>query len=163
MNKCVLLLGGNLGNVAVHFKTSQQLLSEQGFDIVGQSSLYQSEPWGFEAKDLFLNQVLICQTRLSPHMCLEVTQGIEQSIGRKTKSRNLNYSSRLIDIDILFYNNDIVETNDLTIPHPRLHLRNFTLLPLLELMPDYIHPKLKKSIEWLCQNSEDKDLCEKVS
>jgi 2-amino-4-hydroxy-6-hydroxymethyldihydropteridine diphosphokinase len=100
---------------------------------------------------------------LKPHECLKATQSVEQAIGRKEKSQNLVYSSRLIDIDILFYNDEIIDTKDLTIPHPRLHLRNFTLQPLNELMPEYIHPKLKKSIEWLCQNSEDKDLCKRIS
>ena len=162
MNKCVLLLGGNLGDITTNFQKSQKLLNNKGIKTIQASSLYQSKAWGFESNDLFLNQVIVCSTALNAKACLEITQCVEQKVGRKIKSTNLNYSSRLIDIDILFFNDELIETEELIVPHPRLHLRNFTLFPLMELMPEYIHPKLKKSIDWLCNHSKDKDLCQKI-
>ena len=159
MNKACLLLGGNLGNVSLNFKIASEYMANCCGEITNKSNLYQSESWGFEAKELFLNQVLIIETKLTAQELLQETQSIEQKIGRKTKSQNQEYQSRLIDIDILFFEDDIIQTENLTIPHPRLHLRNFTLAPLHELIPNYIHPKLKKSISWLFENSKDKIEC----
>ncbi len=159
MSKASLLLGGNLGDVSVNLKTAIDFISNKCGAITKQSNLYQSKAWGFDAEELFLNQVLIIETELTAEELLQQTQSIENIIGRKSKTQNQEYHSRLIDIDILFYNDDIIQLKDLTIPHPRLHLRNFTLAPLHELIPSYIHPELKKSISWLFENSEDKIEC----
>jgi len=162
MNKIVLLLGGNLGNIKYNFEQALKYISKNIGTVSNTSNLYQSKAWGFESKDLFLNQVVLTESTLSPIQLLEQTQSIENLVGRKKKTRNLEYSSRLIDIDILFYNNEIIESDRLSIPHPRLHLRNFTLFPLQEILPDYTHPKLKKSITWLTENSVDKSECTKT-
>ncbi len=162
MNKIVLLLGGNLGNIKFNFDNAIQHISKNIGSISKVSHLYQSKAWGFESNDLFLNQVVLAESTLNPLELLSQTQNIENLIGRKEKTKNLNYSSRLIDIDILFYNDEIIELEQLIIPHPRLHLRNFTLLPLLEILPNYIHPKLKKDISWLANNSVDKSECIKI-
>ncbi len=159
MNNIVLLLGGNLGNIKSNFENALILISKNIGSISKSSNIYQSHAWGFESKNLFLNQVILVETRISPQELLVQTQKIENKIGRKEKTENLKYSSRLIDIDILFYNNEIIESDQLTIPHPRLHLRNFTLFPLREILPKYFHPKLKKNITWLTENSEDKSEC----
>ena len=162
MNKAILLLGGNLGNIQQNFKKTKILISSQTGNIQLKSSLYESKAWGFEAEELFINQVILVETKLSPIQLLQETQEIENTIGRKTKTRNSEYSSRLIDIDILFYNNDIIELPNLIIPHPKLHLRNFTLAPLNEIMPNFTHPKLTKTISWIFENSKDQNNCRKI-
>jgi len=162
MNKVVILLGGNLGQPLQNLEKSRNLISESIGSIQKESSLFQSKAWGFEAKELFINQVILLETKFSPNQLLNETQKIENLIGRKSKTINLEYSSRLIDIDILFYNNEIIKSPELIIPHPRLHLRNFTLAPLNELIPDYIHPKLQKTISWIYTNSNDKSICNKI-
>ena len=159
MNKLILLLGGNLGDVKSNFITTTKAIEDKIGVLQQKSSLYQSEAWGFDAKELFLNQVLILDTTLDAFEVLKITQSIENSIGRKSKTKDLQYSSRLIDIDLLFFNQDIIETDDLIIPHPRLHLRNFTLEPLAEILPNWHHPKLDKSIDWLLKHSIDKSIC----
>lgn len=162
MNNAILLLGGNLGNIQQNFKKAKNLISEQTGVIQSESSLYESKAWGFDANELFLNQVLQIETSHSPIELLNITQDIEKSIGRKSKTNSQEYSSRLIDIDILFFNDEIIDSPLLTIPHPRLHLRNFTLAPLNEIMPNFTHPKLNKTINWIFENSKDQSNCKKV-
>ncbi len=159
MSKLILLLGGDQGDVQQQFKQAELLIAEKIGRIDELSALYESEPWGFEAEDLFLNRVLIVETHLSPLEVLEITQEIECLIGRKEKTGQDGYASRMIDIDILFYDQIVMNTERLTIPHPRLHLRNFTLLPLAELCPDFIHPVLKKSVLELKETTPDKAVC----
>lgn len=159
MSKASLLLGGNLGNVSLNFKIAIDYISNKCGRIAKQSNLYQSKAWGFQAEEIFLNQVLIIETKHTAQELLKQTQAIESIIGRKSKTKKQEYQSRLIDIDILFFDNDIIQLENLTIPHPRLHLRNFTLAPLRELIPNYIHPELKKSISWLFEKSTDKIEC----
>jgi 2-amino-4-hydroxy-6-hydroxymethyldihydropteridine diphosphokinase len=155
MNIVHLLLGGNLGNVLDYFLKSIDALNSQGISVIRQSSVYQSEPWGFESNDLFLNQVLIAKTTHTAKQVLEMTQNIEKQIGRKTKSQNQVYESRLIDIDILLYDDLVLCSPNLTIPHPRLHERRFTLLPLQEIDADFIHPSFNKSIQALLNECQD--------
>lgn len=162
MNNIILLLGANLGKINQNFEIVTLLINQNIGKILKTSSLYQSEPWGFETPELFINQVIEVQSDLSAFEILKETQAIEKQIGRKTKSVNQEYSSRLMDVDILFFNNDIIESETLTIPHPRLHLRNFTLLPLTEVIPNYNHPKLNKSISQLLECSKDTNTCIKI-
>ena len=159
MNTLCILLGGNLGDVKSNFKKAHLLLQETVGLVSKTSNIYKSEAWGYQSDSVFLNQVLIIETEKNPFGILSDTQAIEKTIGRKNKSENQVYSDRLIDIDILFFNNEIIETNQLTIPHPRLHLRNFTLSPLYEIIPEFKHPKLNKSIDWLNKHCEDKSVC----
>ncbi len=162
MNNAILLLGGNLGNIQQNFKKAKDLISEQTGVIQSESSLYESKAWGFDTNELFLNQAIQIETSLSPVELLNITQNIEKSIGRKSKTKDQEYSSRLIDIDILFFNDEIIKSKRLTIPHPRLHLRNFTLAPLNEIMPNFTHPELNKTINWIFNNSKDQDNCRKI-
>jgi 2-amino-4-hydroxy-6-hydroxymethyldihydropteridine diphosphokinase len=121
--------------------------------IIKFSSIYETAPWGFESEQNFLNQVLIVSTKLTPikllHQCLE----IETDLGRIRQTGN--YTSRTMDVDILFFNEEIVRTKQIVIPHERLHLRRFTLKPLVEIAPDFIHPVFKKSLSLLLQECED--------
>ena len=161
-NQVCILLGGNLGQKKQNLETASKYISKKIGTIHQKSSLYKSDAWGFESNDYFLNQVIIIETELDAFEILKQTQEIEKIIGRKEKTTAQKYASRLIDIDILFFNNDIIESKYLCIPHPRLHERNFTLLPLNELLPNYIHPKIKKSILYLYSNSKDKGKCYKL-
>lgn len=154
MNRAVLLMGGNLGNVPATFSQAKNLIVEQVGEIVAESSLYLSAAWGFEAEEKFYNQVLIVNTCLSAQNLLSKILEIEIFLGRM-RNRDQGYQSRTLDLDILFFNQEVIETEKLKIPHPRLHLRNFTLVPLAELIPDFIHPVLNVSIKQLLHQSTD--------
>lgn len=153
MNQAILLLGGNLGDVFSTFQKVKELLSQIG-TISKVSQIYQSAPWGFKADSQFLNQVLVLQTTLNPEQVLIETLSIEVKLGRK-RNQSSNYESRVIDIDLLFFNDLILETENLILPHPRLHLRKFCLIPLIELNPDFIHPSFHLTVKELLENCED--------
>lgn len=161
MTKVYLLLGGNLGNKREIFAQAKQLTSQQIGRVVGQSAIYETEPWGFESSDLFWNQVLEITTTLTPEAILTKTQYIESTLGRIRKSDQ--YVSRLIDIDILLMDDLVVETEKLVIPHPRIQDRRFALVPLCELAPDLIHPASGKTIQQLLNDCPDKLNVEKVT
>lgn len=154
MARLILLLGGNEGNIIETFRSIYPKLEEQLGDIVQYSGLYESEPWGFESELNFINQVVEVECFLSPKEVLSITHDIESSLGRAKKSNN-GYASRPIDIDILFFDDIKMVTPDLTIPHPRLHERMFTLLPLAEKWADYLHPKNNRTIRQLTDECRD--------
>lgn len=153
MAKVFLLLGGNLGNKKVIFNQALALLEEAVGKIVQQSAIYETEPWGFESEDLFWNQVVVLETRLDADSLLEETQQIEYQLGRVR--HGAQYSSRLIDLDILFYDQLILNQPWLEIPHPRIAERRFVLEPLAEIAPDFIHPASKKTIAQLLAECTD--------
>ncbi len=152
MHQVYLLLGSNKGNRRKYLLMAMYLLQNKIGTIVHTSSVYITEPWGNNNQPKYLNQALIINTQFTPLQLLKKLQKIEKELGRTNKNQ---YSSRTIDIDILFYDRIIFTAKNLVIPHPRLHLRNFTLMPLMELNKSYSHPKLKKSIEELAKNSTD--------
>jgi 2-amino-4-hydroxy-6-hydroxymethyldihydropteridine diphosphokinase len=151
MNNAYLLLGGNEGNIRENFAHAQERIQQKCGKIISASMLYQSEPWGFTSDQLFINQALFIDTFLDPDNLLKELLKIEQLAGRIRKGKG--YSSRSMDIDILFYDDLILEKEHLIIPHPRLHLRNFALIPLNELASGFIHPVFNQSISQL------KDIC----
>ena len=104
------------------------------------SSAYTTEPWGFEAEEWFLNELLVVDTELEPDVLMDELLNIESELGRVRHPEQKGYSSRTVDLDILYYGDRIINTNKVTIPHPRLHLRKFALEPLCELIPDFLHP-----------------------
>ena len=150
-----ILLGGNIGESQTVFNEAEKLIIKNIGAFTDRSSFYRSPAWGFSASQDFLNRVLKVQTALLPLEVLRETQKIELLLGRKVKTSKEQYESRIIDIDILFYDKQIINTDVLTIPHPRLHLRNFTLKPLLEIAPNLIHPLLGKTIIELYQETID--------
>ncbi len=158
----LLLLGGNLGNVSQTFREAIEQLSLIG-TVQKTSALYRSKAWGFEANEMFLNQVVELRTGLLPHNLLSATQNIELQLGRTSKSIGGQYQSRLIDIDILFCGNTIVYTKQLTIPHPLLHKRMFTLVPLAEHWSQWYHPVLNTTVAELIEQCEDKSEVKKES
>ncbi len=155
-----LLLGGNIGDKQKVFSEAQNKLNDRAGKIIVQSSIYETEPWGFESSDIFWNQALEISTQLSPEEVLMQTQEIELELGRIRKSDQ--YDSRIIDIDILFYEDQIIHLENLNIPHPRIQDRKFALVPLCEIAPDLIHPVFQKSIGQLLYECQDTLRIEKV-
>lgn len=135
-------LGTNLGDLDLNLNKAIEEIEKRVGKVISQSAFYKTEPWGFESPNTFLNAVICIESSLRPDEVLRETQYIEKHLGR-TKKSNGSYSDRIIDIDILFYDDLIIESELLTIPHPLLHQRDFVLLPLKEIAPDLFHPKLK--------------------
>lgn len=154
LHKVLLLLGGNEPSTLELFLKVRQLIFERVGKIVQESADYGSKPWGFEADHDFINRVIEIETTLSPNELLEKLMLIENSLGR-TRTLQKGYGSRAIDVDILFYDNVVIDYPTLTIPHPRLHLRRFTLLPLVEKWSELEHPFLKKSMLELLKDCPD--------
>jgi len=137
-----LALGSNLGNRLENLKEAMAALSPQ-LEVKAKSHIYETPPWGYEDQPLFLNQVLKAQTYLEPEPLLKHLKRLEIALGRKPSFRN---GPRLIDIDILLYDNLVLNTPALTIPHPHMHERGFVLLPMMDIAPDLIHPVIQKSV-----------------
>jgi len=151
--KAVLLLGSNLGNRMLYINTALHRLEEESVGkIILKSSVYETSPWGFTDQPDFLNQVAVIETSLKPMELLKKLKKIEKELGRTTSGK---WQQRTIDIDILFYDEIIFESGDLIIPHPFLHKRKFTLVPLVEIMPDFVHPALKKKMTELLYDCQD--------
>lgn len=148
----ILGLGSNQGNRIEHLKTAVGLLNDKGIIVQSLSSYYETEAWGNHNQAEFINAVSIAATHLSPLEVLHEINNIESTMGRL---RNIQYGPRPIDIDILFYEQLIIETKLLTIPHPQIEKRMFVLFPLQELIPNYIHPVLQTSIEQLFHLCDD--------
>lgn len=153
MHQVYLLLGSNLGQKKTTLKKALTLIEKRLGRVLKTSSFYTSAPWGFEAKENFLNIVALLRTGLSCEILLGQLLNIEAELGRKRDSTA--YESRTIDIDILLYNDEIIEVPGLQVPHPRMNLRRFALVPLAEIAPQLIHPVENKSIRALLQACGD--------
>lgn len=153
MHKVFLLLGSNLADRFLMLSKARDYIQKLVGEIKTESHIYESAPWGFKSEKAFLNQILIIDTLLNPTEILEMIKLIEKEMGRVKTSDN--YESRIIDIDILFYNNEIIELPNLVIPHPQLHKRRFTLVPLAEIEPLFHHPILKKTMQNLLNDCDD--------
>jgi len=147
-----LLLGANLGEREASIKQATQLISEQISPVGAQSKLYETAPWGVLDQPAFLNQVLKIETHLLPKTILRRMLKIEKQLGRE---RRLRWGARMIDIDILYYNDLVLDTIDLSLPHPRLHERRFTLVPLVEIAPYFVHPIFGKTNKELLEECTD--------
>jgi len=145
-----LALGSNLGNRPENIQTAYRYIQNRIGQIEKQSGIIETESWGYSDAD-YLNSVICVETNLTPEELLSETQKIEREMGRSQKTQqnpdgSYAYSARIIDIDILFIENQIINTADLQIPHPQLHKRFFVMKPLSEISPDFIHPVLNKPI-----------------
>lgn len=140
-----LALGTNIGNKRRNMITAAALLAERVGDVLALSGFYETEPWGFQSENTFLNAALQLETSLSPLELLKATQEIEIEMGRTQKS-NGAYHDRIIDIDILLYDDLVLQTPELTLPHPLMHERLFVMEPLAEIAPNVIHPVFKKPV-----------------
>ena len=168
MKKVFLLLGSNQGNRRNYISRALEMISEHAGTIVNISSIYETEPWGFEDPSPFLNQVIEISTDSDPAELLEQLLTMETQLGRIRSAKSCGcsdqgcYNGRTIDLDILFYGQKLVFTDRLMIPHPRLHERRFSLIPLNEIAPDFIHPLLKKTISVLLQGCTDQAWVKKI-
>jgi 2-amino-4-hydroxy-6-hydroxymethyldihydropteridine diphosphokinase len=133
LHRVFLGLGSNLGEKEANIRNAISLIGERVGLVVRQSSLISTEPWGFESDNLFVNACVLCETTLTPRQVLRATQKIERELGRTHKSVNGHYADRLIDIDILLYDDLRVDEPDLQIPHPLMLERDFVMIPLGEI------------------------------
>ena len=150
-------LGTNTGNRKENLTRAIEELSLALGSCIAQSSFMETEPWGYESKNKFLNCTIAFTTDKSPMELLDATEEIERKLGRTTKSTGGVYHDRVIDIDILLYGNENISTERLTIPHPLMHKRDFVLVPLAEIAPRVIHPTIGKSIEDLLHELKDEE------
>ena len=152
MNHVYLLIGGNLGDRRANLALTIQLITDRCGIIVQRSSVYETAAWGIEDQPDFLNQVLFLETELKPHALLDNLLSIEQDLGR---FRGEKYGPRVIDIDILLYNDSIIHEPGLQVPHPRMASRRFVLTPLAEIAGELIHPENGKNISQMLDECED--------
>ena len=167
MNTAYLLLGSNLGNRESYLSQAIKLIEKSTGIVIAKSSIYNTKAWGNTEQNDFLNQVVCVKTKLSAEELLQIILGIEKELGR-TRSQSpvasrQKWQPRIIDIDILFFNQHICTSTHLHIPHPHLHERRFALIPLAEIAGELIHPVLKKNIKQLLAECKDKLDVKKLS
>jgi len=150
--KAFLLIGGNLGDRLQNLEQAGQQIAKNCGDVVKQSSIYETAAWGKTDQPDFLNQVLEIETTLDARKLMSKIMEIEKLMGRE---RNQKYDPRTIDIDILFFNEEVIDESFLKIPHPELQNRRFVLIPLAEIAPQFYHPVLKKNIFQLLKECKD--------
>jgi len=153
MNKTYLLLGSNIGNSKTSLAKAITQIEKQIGPVTRQSGLYNTAAWGNITQPDFLNQVIIVETELHPAETMQTILRIEKKMGR---IRTVKNAPRIIDIDILFFNKEIIGLPDLTVPHPQIQNRRFVLVPLNQLSPNMKHPGLKKTVHQLLMHCADK-------
>ena len=160
MHTVYLGIGGNLGNKQKNFENVYNIIENELGEIMISSSVYETPPWGFQSEDSFWNSVLEIETSYSPEELLAEIHLIEEIFGRKRG--NERYSSREMDIDILYFDDIFIETETLIIPHPRIHQRKFVLIPLNEIAPNLKHPLLRFTTIEMLENCMDESMIKKV-
>ncbi len=153
-SKVIAGLGSNLGDRFDALKRAMELIREEAGEITAASSVWETEPWGFDADEQFLNMVIVIRTSLEPARLIQLFRSIEGRLGRK-KSGGGKYESRIIDLDILFWDDRVISLPGLEVPHPKLHTRRFVLEPLQEVAPEAIHPVTGLTVAEMLQFCED--------
>jgi 2-amino-4-hydroxy-6-hydroxymethyldihydropteridine diphosphokinase len=156
MNKAYLLIGGNMGDRLANLENAKKAILNDIGNIENTSSVYETAAWGKEDQPAFLNQALLIETNLKAEDVMNTLLQIEKNMGR---IRQEHLGPRTIDLDIIFFNDQIINSENLTIPHPQMQKRNFVLTPLHEIAPDFIHPIFNRSIAQLLMDCEDSLLC----
>lgn len=152
MKAAYLLIGGNIGDRLGFMAAAKEKMKQKGIEVTKQSSIYETAAWGITDQPSFLNQVLEIATSLTPEKLLIELLSIEQELGRIRAEKN---GARTIDIDILYFESQIIQTPGLSIPHERIPIRRFVLVPLKELIPNFIDPKTNKSIVEMLNDCPD--------
>ena len=160
MRKVFLGIGGNIGDKKKNFIYCRKLIEKSLGKIILLSPVYETPPWGFSSENNFWNQVVCCETNFEPETLLKEIHQIEILFGRDRKSDG--YNSREMDIDILYFDDFIIESESLIIPHPLIHKRLFVLKPLSDIAPDLIHPVLKKTSLQMLYDCKDTSIINKV-
>lgn len=158
MESCYVLFGSNMGDKENIFAEACLLINNRCGAITAVSSSYESEPWGFEASDWFLNRLIVVDTDLNPEAMLRELLAIEAELGRVRHPEKEGYTSRTADLDILYYGQRVIVTPTLTVPHPRLHLRRFALMPLCEVAPELMHPVFQVTQRELLHRCTDQSI-----
>ena len=149
MTKVYLSTGSNLDNRSKNLNLAIEILDQHdNIQVLRSSSIYETDPWGYEDQPMFLNQILEIDTDLRPPVLLKLLKQVEKDVGRRP---TFKYGPRIMDIDIIFYGDEVCESENLNIPHPQLEQRAFVLVPLAELIGEFIHPVLRKKINRLLQ------------
>ncbi len=143
MHKAFIALGSNLGDKRKNIEIAIEKIKEKGIKILKVSSIIETEPYGYKDQDSFLNAVCLVETSLDPFSLLRVLLNIEEEMGRK---RIFKWGPRNIDLDIIFYDDLVIESEELIIPHPDAHNRTFVMGPISEIEPDFVHPVLKRRV-----------------
>ncbi|SDH51074.1 2-amino-4-hydroxy-6-hydroxymethyldihydropteridine diphosphokinase [Chitinophaga filiformis] len=152
MNKAILLIGGNLGDRTGNLQQAVEQIDKQVGKVEKISALYETAAWGHVEQPDYLNQALLVSTGMDARTLLQTVLAIEHHIGR---IRRQKWGARVIDIDIIFYNDAIINEPDLKIPHPQMQFRQFVLVPLTEIIPDWQHPVLHQPVSTLLENCTD--------
>jgi 2-amino-4-hydroxy-6-hydroxymethyldihydropteridine diphosphokinase len=152
MNVAFLGLGGNLGNRLENLRSTRAEIDKRCGRVIRASRIYETQAWGSPSLNSYLNQVIQIETLLSPEQLLSTLLDIEHALGRTRLEPNADRTS---DVDILLYNEEIMDKPHLHIPHPRMHLRKFVLIPFCEIAPNAIHPVLRKSMSVLLEDCKD--------
>jgi 2-amino-4-hydroxy-6-hydroxymethyldihydropteridine diphosphokinase len=160
MNFAYILLGTNLGDKITNLKTASDKISSLCGNIIIRSGIYETSPWGITDQPSFLNQVIKIESKFTAEKLLENLLFIEKEMGRV---RNIKWGERIIDLDILYFNDEIIVKENLKIPHPELHNRKFTLVPLNEIAADYKHPVLNVTNQQLLNRCTDKGIVTNIS
>lgn len=158
-----VLVGSNVGDREMLVNQAVMKMADICGKVVAKSPVYESEPWGFEAEQWFLNQVVEIETELPPDDLMLRLLDIERDLGRDRTTPHEGYASRPMDLDILYFGSQIIETEYVTAPHPCLHQRRFALLPLCDLNPEMVHPRLKMTNAELLQMCQDNGVVKKMN
>ena len=158
-----MLFGSNQGDKDAIFAQACLLINNRCGRVVQVSAAYESEPWGFEADEWFLNRLIIVETELEPEAMMQQLLEIERELGRVRHAQAEGYTSRKADLDILYFGDRIVVSDSLIVPHPRLHQRRFVLLPLCELVPQFMHPVFHLTQAELLERCPDKSAVKRMN
>lgn len=161
MHKVFLGIGGNVGNKQKNFNEALILIEKHLGKVLKISSIYETPPWGFKAEENFWNEVIMIETDRSAHNLISEIHIVEQHFGRQREADS-RYSSREMDIDILYFDEEHIENAQLTVPHPRIAQRKFVLVPLVEIAPDFVHPLLHQSNFQLLEHCKDESMIKRV-
>ena len=153
-SKVIAGLGSNLGDRFAALRRAMEMINGEAGEIIATSSVWETEPWGFDADDQFLNMVIVLKTSLEPKGLIQRFRSIEGRMGRK-KSGGGKYESRIIDLDILFWDDRVISIPGLEVPHPKLQSRKFVLEPLMEVAPETVHPVTGLTVAEMLQFCED--------